>query len=94
MPVPASHTRAVVSPLAVTMRAPSGLKATWRTEALCPSSSSAAVAVLTSHTFAVPSKEAVATRVLSGLNHAWVTVSLCPKGGARPTRARWCLRWR
>ena len=68
VPVLASHTFAVRSPLPVTMRVPSGLNATLATPFVCPFSSNRGVPVLASHTFAVWSSLPVTMRVPSGLN--------------------------
>ena len=63
-----SHTFAVLSPLPVTMRLPSGLNATLVTGSVCPLSRAGAVPVRASHTFAVLSQLPVTMRVPSGLN--------------------------
>ncbi len=88
VPVRASHTFAVWSPLPVTMRVPSGLNATLITPARVPLESSRAVPVRASHTFAVRSPLPVTIRVPSGLNATLITAPVCPfeleQGRARP----------
>ena len=66
LPVAASHSRAVLSPDAVTMRAPSGLKAAEYTKSLWPRSTAISLPVAASHTRAVLSSDAVTMRVAVG----------------------------
>ena len=66
VPVRPSQTFAVVSPLPVTIRVPSGEKLTLSTAPVCPLSSSRGVPVCVSQTFAVWSKLPVTIRVPSG----------------------------
>ena len=77
----ASHSRAVPSSLAVTMRVPSGLNAAELTQPVCPSRT-ASGCPCPSHSRAVPSALAVTMRVPSALNAAEVTAPLCPSSTA------------
>jgi hypothetical protein len=72
-PVLASHTRAVLSEEAVTMRNPSGLNTALRTGPLCSLRILSGSPLLASQILAVLSSEAVTTRVPSGLNEAKLT---------------------
>jgi len=69
-PEAASHTRAVASEEAVTMRVPSGLNTAELTVRVWPWSTARLRPELASHTRAVLSEEAVTMRVPSGLNAA------------------------
>ena len=77
-PVAASHSRAVLSLEAVTMRVPSGLNAALRTlpSARCMRPIGSPVAA--SHSRTVLSPDAVTTRAPSGLNAAPLTTSCDP----------------
>ena len=66
LPLAASHTRAVLSSDAVTMRVPSGLNAARRPEPSCPRSTTICLPVAASHTRAVLSDDAVTMRVRRG----------------------------
>ena len=77
-----AHSRAVLSPLAVTTSLPSGLKAACLTQSWCPGNSRSACPLATSHSRAVLSSLAVTTSLPSGLKAACLTQSWCP-GNAR-----------
>ena len=79
LPVAASHTRAVLSADAVTMRVPSGLNCALVTLSSCPASVARLLPVAASHTRAVLSSDAVTMRVPSGLNCALVHATLMPR---------------
>ena len=79
MPLAASQTRAVPSSLAVTTRAPSGLKAAETTESVWPRRSASSLPLAASQMRAVPSRLAVTTRVPSGLKAAEATQPLWPR---------------
>ncbi|HEV7404416.1 MAG TPA: hypothetical protein VGO11_15860 [Chthoniobacteraceae bacterium] len=69
----ASHTRAVSSCEAVTIRMPSGLNCALRTQPAWPASVASSFPLAASHTRAVLSNEAVTIRMPSGLNCAFHT---------------------
>ncbi len=79
LPLAASHTLTVPSPLPVTIRWPSGEKATDQIAPLCPLSVSSSLPLATSHTLAVPSAAAghnpLAVRGKGHRQHA----PLCPR---------------
>ena len=81
-PVAASHSRAVFSKEPVSMRLPSGEKATAVTMSLCPSSVATAAPVAASHSRAVLSQEPVRTRLPSGEKATAVTGPVCPSSVA------------
>ena len=77
-PLLASHTFAVLSQLAVTIREPSGLNDAESTVPVCPLSVRTSAPLLASHTFAVLSRLPVTIREPSGLNDAELTKLVCP----------------
>ncbi|HEV7404415.1 MAG TPA: hypothetical protein VGO11_15855 [Chthoniobacteraceae bacterium] len=72
-PLAASHTRAVLSCEAVTIRIPSGLNCALSTTPSWPASVANTFPLAASHTRAVLSSETVTIRVPSGLNCALTT---------------------
>ena len=83
LPLSASHSRAVLSSDAVTMRLPSGLNAALITASVWPVSGSPICLPLSaSHSRAVLSKDAVTMRLPSGLNAALRTPAVWPVSGS------------
>src|SRR5437588_538662 len=78
VPLSASQTFTVMSPLPLTMRLPSGLNATLVTWFLCPLRVSVSVPLSASQTFTVQSSLPLTMRLPSGLNATLVTLLLCP----------------
>ena len=88
-PVVASHTFAVSSRLAVTIRDPSGLNDAEATASACPLRVRSSAPVVASQTFAVPSPLAVTIRDPSGLNDAeWTRIGVPLEGEDLGTRRR------
>ena len=76
MPVAASHTRAVLSPDAVTARARSGLYEVLVTKPLWPTRRATSLLATAPHARAVLSPDAVTTRPPGGLNEVLKPVAV------------------
>src|SRR5207248_659991 len=83
-PVEASHTLAVLSPPAVTIRRPSGLHDAWLNPSVWPLRVSTRAPVEASHTFAVLSIKAASTRLPSGLHATPATPPHLAQGAGAP----------
>src|SRR5438270_11150473 len=81
-----SHSRSVPSPLPLSRRRLSGVKARPYTTALCPSSAARPPPALPSHSQIVWSKLPLASVPPSGLQATQCTLSVCPTSVWRPRR--------